>query len=152
MRQNKVDDEGFVSTVGAEFVYCKDLGSWVFRHPLIKTSRNSIEENECSWLLRSPTTISYDIADVASSENWNVWKGTIDSSSRLSASCNECRHKADCSYNGQCVNRGCQCDKGYFGHACHLETPCESLAVEKKGKCAFFALNPCRALVLILNL
>jgi hypothetical protein len=57
--QNKLDDStGFVNTVGAEFVYCKELRAWVFRHPQIKTSINARKENECSWLLRSPTTFS----------------------------------------------------------------------------------------------
>ena len=132
---NKLDGSDFVDTVGAEFVYCNSLQSWVFRHPRIKTSLNGIEENECSWLLRSPTTSSYNVADVASSGAWQVWKGMIDSSSGLSASCNGCLNEADCSYHGECVNQQCQCSDGYYGQRCHLETPCTSLATEKQGEC-----------------
>jgi hypothetical protein len=78
--------------------------------------------------------IAYHIFLVASSEGRQVWKGMIDSSSGLSASCNECTQKAECNYHGECVNRVCQCDEVRYGHRCELEMSCTSLASEKQGE------------------
>jgi hypothetical protein len=137
--QNKIGSTGFVNTIGAEFVYCKELRAWVFRHPQIKTSVNAREENECSWLLRSPTTFSYNIAEVAPSEGWQVWKGMIDWSSGLSVSCNECAQTSDCSYHGECgVDRVCRCNDAHYGYRCELELPCAALTTEKRGECPLF--------------
>ena len=41
---NKNDGSAFERTVGAEFVYCKDITAWVFRHEHIRTSL--LEEKE----------------------------------------------------------------------------------------------------------
>jgi len=134
--QNKRDNRNFVNTIGAEIRYCRELGAWVFSHPNIKTSRNAEEENECSWLMRSPETLTFDI-EYAASFAWNVWLGEIESSNGLSISCNECVDRSDCSYHGVCSNRQCQCEETHFGYQCQLGVPCLSLATEKRGCCGW---------------
>lgn len=145
--QNKIDNKGFVDTVGAELLYCGDLGAWVFRHPDIKTSRNGEEENECNWLMRSPETSTYDI-EFAASFNWYVWLGEIKPSNGLTVSCNECIYQSDqsrsgCSYRGTCsANLECQCEEGAFGYRCEFEVPCTSLVTEKRGCCGWQPEQP----------
>ena len=143
--QNKIDNKGFVNTVGAELLYCGDLGAWVFRHPDIKTSPNGEEENECNWLMRSPEISTYDI-EFAASFNWFVWLGEIVPSNGLTVSCNECtldQGRSGCSYRGTCsASLECQCEEGAFGYRCEFEVPCTSLATEKRGCCGWQPEQP----------
>ena len=63
------------SVTAAEIIYCDKIGSWVFTHPFITASedgtKNGEEENECSWLLRSPCTQNFDILSLLDGD-WKV--------------------------------------------------------------------------------
>lgn len=67
-------------------------------------------QNECSWLLRSPTTDSYDLIQLAEETEWLIWKGLQESEYRISIECNECDSDADCNYNGICSDDKCDCN------------------------------------------
>ena len=75
----------------------------MFRHEQISTSSplEDQEENECSWLLRSDETDSYDVIEVATEGHWSVWTGQIDRESSISIDCNECNNNVDCNYHGE---------------------------------------------------
>eukprot|EP00578_Thalassiosira_sp_NH16_P023261 CAMPEP_0181093132 /NCGR_PEP_ID=MMETSP1071-20121207/9285_1 /TAXON_ID=35127 /ORGANISM="Thalassiosira sp., Strain NH16" /LENGTH=802 /DNA_ID=CAMNT_0023175351 /DNA_START=14 /DNA_END=2422 /DNA_ORIENTATION=+ len=141
--QNKRNSSKFEALVGAELLFCHELEAWVFRHELIKTSQNGKEENECSWLMRSPDTITFDIEEAADYD-WNVWTGVIKPSSGLYVSCNECANSEDCGHRGTCSSdRQCKCDdEGHFGYKCEHERPCDSLVSEKQGCCGWRHENP----------
>ncbi|KAL9187447.1 hypothetical protein ACHAXT_001550 [Thalassiosira profunda] len=132
--QNKEDGDPFVHTIGAEIVYCAELEAWVFRHEMISTSpRDEDEENECSWLLRSPETESFDIIEVAQEQNrWMIWEGRIEQEYSITITCNECYDEAGCNYHGDCVDQMCFCDDElYFGSHCEFDRPCEVIRSEK---------------------
>mmetsp|Transcript_20385 Transcript_20385/g.58971 ORF Transcript_20385/g.58971 Transcript_20385/m.58971 type:complete len:591 (-) Transcript_20385:139-1911(-) len=125
-------------TVPAEIIYCEKIESWVLRHGKIRTSNNTdTPENECSWLLRSPETDSYDIIELAEEREWFVWRGLIETNYRVSIECNECNDNADCNYNGKCAHDSesdsdiCVCDENHFGVACQFQQPCEVIRSEK---------------------
>jgi len=129
--QNKEDGDPFLTTTGAEIVYCEDIESWVFRHEHIRTSLSEDLENDCSWLLKSPETDSYDIIELAEESEWFVWKGLIESEYRISIECNECDDHAGCNYSGKCVDEICDCDDEHFGILCQYERPCPVIRSEK---------------------
>ncbi|KAL7531293.1 hypothetical protein ACHAXR_003958, partial [Thalassiosira sp. AJA248-18] len=135
--QNKEDGDAFKKTIGAEIVYCEDIESWVFRHDNIRTAPASTEvalaenENECSWLLRSPGTDSYDIIELADENEWFVWKGLIEDDYKVSIECNECYADSDCNYNGKCDHKECICLEDHFGIHCQFELPCAVIRSEK---------------------
>lgn len=132
--QNKEDGSPFRKTVGAEIIYCEDLESWVFRHANIFTSHDDqTEENECSWLLRSPQTESFDIIEVARESDWSVWTGYIEPDYSISITCNECTENSGCNYHGDCIDQRCHCYKGKYGIHCEDERPCEEIRSEKDG-------------------
>ncbi|EJK53216.1 hypothetical protein THAOC_27398 [Thalassiosira oceanica] len=91
----------------AEIMYCEDIEAWVFRHSRIRTmvnvnvKENNTEEkekveNECNWLLRSPSTDDFDIISVAEMGGWSVWKGVVGVNYPITVTCNECSSRADC--------------------------------------------------------
>ena len=51
-------------------------------------------QNECSWLLKSPETGSYDIIEVGHERSWQVWTGRIETDYAITISCNECNDHA----------------------------------------------------------
>ncbi|KAL7535670.1 hypothetical protein ACHAXR_006658 [Thalassiosira sp. AJA248-18] len=61
--QNKLDNSLFIDTVAAEVKYCKDEKAWVFAHRQIMKSDSDVE-SECPWLLRSPETDEYTMAQL----------------------------------------------------------------------------------------
>lgn len=134
IEQNKGDGTAFGSSViGAEIVYCNEIGSWVFRHPLISTTPNGRGENECSWLWRSPQTEDHNI--LMADNQWEAWIGKVQPFAEVLISCNECSERSDCNYHGSCEeNNVCKCDESYFGGRCEFDTPCESLATEKSQR------------------
>jgi len=77
VEQNKEDGSPYKEKKGAEIIYCEKINSWVLRHEWIQTSSpdDSDEENECSWLLRSLQTASFDIIEVGQEGSWSIWKG-----------------------------------------------------------------------------
>ena len=97
------------STVGAEFVYCKEINSWVFRHERIRTSLFEEKENECSWLARSPETEDFDLKSLEG--KWSVWTGNVEDT-HISFECNECWDFSNCNYHGRCVEKQCVCLPG----------------------------------------
>ncbi|KAL7548009.1 hypothetical protein ACHAWF_011289 [Thalassiosira exigua] len=127
VEQNKNEGTPFISTKGAEFKFCKEIKSWVFAHSDIKTSPNEEDENECSWLMRSPPTHDYDIRKVANYK-WTIWKGQAESNAVISATCNECFDRSECNYGGQCTDKKCFCDEEHFGDRCEFRMPCTDLA------------------------
>lgn len=129
IEQNKNNGTPFgPSVTGAEIIYCTEICSWVLRHPSILTSRG--EENECSWLWRSPQTKDYNLLS-ATEGAWEVWIGEVKPLSQVSISCNECSETHDCNYRGACEEKVCICDDLHFGDSCEFAKPCESLATEK---------------------
>lgn len=139
VERNKEDGDEFAKTIPAEIVYCEDIEAWVFRHPNILTSDTSDEvddENECSWLLRSPSTETFDLTELAEEEEWFVWQGLVESDYRISIECNECGGKDDCNYNGECEEdeigvSTCKCSQNFFGSHCQFEQPCAVIRSEK---------------------
>ena len=130
--QNKEDGDPFTRTIGAEIVYCEDIEAWIFRHELIRTSseRDEEHENECSWLLRSPNTDSFDIIELSEENNWFVWQGLIENDYPVAIECNECDDESGCNYNGRCVDEECICSPKYFGIQCQFERPCDVIRCE----------------------
>ncbi|KAL7551942.1 hypothetical protein ACHAWF_015151 [Thalassiosira exigua] len=139
VERNKEDGDRFIKQIPAEIMYCDEIESWVFNHPDIKTSNpkeSSTTENDCSWLLRSPSTDSYDITELAEDEEWFVWTGLIESDYRISIECNECTGNAGCNYNGECINsesglKTCDCFDEFFGSHCQFKQPCPVIRSEK---------------------
>ena len=85
-------------------MYCKDIEAWVFRHAHIFThghfqhssnTKETNEENECNWLLRSPSTDDFDIISVAALGEWSVWRGVVNVNYPITVTCNECISTAD---------------------------------------------------------
>lgn len=127
----------------AEIMYCEDIEAWVFRHSRIRTmvnvnvKENNTEEkekveNECNWLLRSPSTDDFDIISVAEMGGWSVWKGVVGVNYPITVTCNECSSRADCNYHGECVDEKCVCDDdlNFFGVYCELAKPCQQIRSE----------------------
>ena len=74
--------------------------------------------------MKSQTTDSYDLIQVSKESQWFVWKGLIESMRAVSIECNQCKDNADCNYNGECIERECTCNEGYFGALCQFTAPC----------------------------
>jgi len=126
-------------TTGAEFVYCPDIKSWVFRHENIRTSQQRDQKNECDWLARSPETEEYDLLSVAESE-WSVWTGRVEPMS-FDIKCNECTETSDCNYHGDCKEASCECYDDYFGENCEFEWPCSSFRSKIGDGCDVLSLE-----------
>lgn len=137
---NKNDGSPFEETVGAEFVYCKDIQAWVFRHPNIHTSTLKGKENECSWLARSPQTHEFDLVKVAAEVGWSIWTGKVHDTS-LTMACNECWDLSDCNYSGQCLDKQCVCLDEHFGDHCQFDWPCPMLRSKVGYGCGVLSLD-----------
>lgn len=131
IERNKEEGSEFKRTIPAEIVYCQDIESWVFRHKYVTTSSDPDKENECSWLLRSPQTESFDITELAEDTEWFVWRGLVHSDYKVHIECVECDNDADCNYKGVCSDETCDCADDYFGTHCQFEQPCEVIRSEK---------------------
>ncbi|KAL7552484.1 hypothetical protein ACHAWF_015731 [Thalassiosira exigua] len=97
VERNKENGSPFKSTIGAEIVYCPNLEAWVFRHGMISTHEHGDEDHahhECSWLLRSPETDSFDIIEVGMEGSWMVWVGRVQRDYSFTITCNECNDSA----------------------------------------------------------
>lgn len=120
-------------------------------HPNILTSPDGNNENECSWLWKSPQTNDHDILSTGSG-SWEAWTGEVVPLAFVSLTCNECSGESDCSFHGKCgENARCDCEGGYFGGSCEFEVSCPSLATEKaqvfdfeNGKIQWEQKNPIR--------
>ena len=154
IERNKEHGGAYTHVIPAEISYCQEMEAWVFRHDNIRTSfadDNEVStphfvspsarevhispttlwlQNPCSWLLKTQTTDSYDIIQVAKESQWHVWKGLIESTQSVSFECIECADRADCNYHGQCHDGECICNKGYFGSLCQFSSPCNSMRCE----------------------
>ena len=64
-----------------------------------------MSQEKCrNWLVRSAETKSFDLTEVASQGEWDIWVGTIQKGASLSIICNECdedlgKHKVRCAHN-----------------------------------------------------
>ena len=127
VEQNKEDGQQFSSSAsapGAEFVFCNEVSSWVFRH------QNILSDQDCEWLWKAPKTEDdYDILSTSGGV-WQAWVGEAILSQVIITS-NECSDKADCNYFGSCEDGVCVCNSDRFGDSCEFEIPCPSLATEK---------------------
>ena len=127
VEQNKEDGSAFSTSAqapGAEFVFCNEIDSWVFRH------QNILSAHECDWLWKAPETEDdYDILSTSGGV-WQAWIGEVVLSQVIITS-NECSDKADCNYFGSCEEGVCVCNSDRFGDSCEFEMPCPSLATEK---------------------
>jgi len=105
----------------------------VFRHEDISISRNDDDnrDNECSWLLHSDETHTFDLIELADENEWLVWTGQIQSDYEVSIVCNECHEKIDCNFHGDCVDKECKCNSDRFGIHCQFQRPCEVIRSEK---------------------
>eukprot|EP00577_Skeletonema_sp_RCC1716_P005244 CAMPEP_0113387154 /NCGR_PEP_ID=MMETSP0013_2-20120614/8386_1 /TAXON_ID=2843 ORGANISM="Skeletonema costatum, Strain 1716" /NCGR_SAMPLE_ID=MMETSP0013_2 /ASSEMBLY_ACC=CAM_ASM_000158 /LENGTH=769 /DNA_ID=CAMNT_0000270033 /DNA_START=12 /DNA_END=2318 /DNA_ORIENTATION=+ /assembly_acc=CAM_ASM_000158 len=132
VEHNKEDGSPFLETVPAEIIYCEDLEAWVFRHKNIRTSLDELEENECSWLLKSPQTESFDLIELGQSF-WNVWLGQVEREYPIFVGCNDCYDNAGCNHHGKCNSeeQRCECYDTHFGIHCEFERPCEVIRSEK---------------------
>ena len=138
IEMNKNDGSAFSPTAqqGAEFVYCSEIGSWVFRHPNILThppaedGLSRQDGNECGWLWRSYKTDDYNILSTSEGA-WSAWIGEVKPLVQVSITSLECWERSDCNYNGMCINNVCVCDETHLGGACEFELPCPSLVSEK---------------------
>ena len=101
---NKEDGDPFQTTVPAEIIYCSEIESWVFQHRNIRTSLNEEQENDCSWLLKSLNTESYDLIELAEETEWYMWTGLTESDYSISIECNECDDTSSCNHHGQCID------------------------------------------------
>eukprot|EP00984_Skeletonema_dohrnii_P035952 scaffold36362_cov155-Skeletonema_dohrnii-CCMP3373.AAC.6 len=136
VEMNKESGDPFKTTVPAEIVYCREIESWVFRHPKIRSSLDIGEEHECNWLLRSDETDDFDLVELSTTENWFLWKGEIKQDYKIKVRCAECANDSDCNYFGKCVtetnvDQKCECFPGRFGVFCENEMPCEVIRSEK---------------------
>jgi len=133
---NKESGDPFKTTDPAELMYCREIESWVFRHPKIRSSLDIGEEHECNWLLRSDETDDFDLVELSTTENWFLWKGEIKQDYKIKVRCAECANDSDCNYFGKCVSetdvdQKCECFPGRFGVFCENEMPCEVIRSEK---------------------
>lgn len=141
--RNKNEGYPFNVTVGAEFVYCRDINSWVFRHEHITSHEHRkaslLEENEnaCSWLARSEETHEYDLPSVG---NWRVWTGKVERL-EIDMSCNDCYHISDCNYHGQCLDKKCICLDDHYGDHCQFDWPCQTLKSKVGTGCGVLSLD-----------
>jgi len=139
IERNKNNGLPFKTTVGAEFVYCRQIHSWVFRHPYITSHEHSktsqLEENEVCCLIAHFVCSSnnfcfantiYIIQNACSwlarsgethdydllsvsKDDWQVWTGKVQTF-ELSIKCNDCFGYSDCNYHGTCNgDRRCEC-------------------------------------------
>jgi hypothetical protein len=86
---NKESGDPFKTTEPAEIMYCREIESWVFRHPKIRSSLDIGEEHECNWLLRSDETDDFDLVELSTTENWFLWKGEIKQDYKIKVRCAE---------------------------------------------------------------
>ncbi len=129
--QNKFDDGPYITKIGATIQYCQEEEAWVFMHERIRKEANR-QNVSCPWLLRSPTTDSYDLLEVLG--DWSIWTGVIENGVTIHVSCNECESESDCNFHGKCMDRVCYCntedDVGYgrfTGTHCQHPLPCRRL-------------------------
>jgi len=132
VEHNKEDGSPFLETVPAEIIYCEKLEAWVFRHKNIRTSLDELEENKCSWLLKSPQTESFDLIELGQSF-WSVWLGQVEREYPIFVGCNDCYDNAGCNHHGKCNSekQRCECYDTHFGIHCEFERPCEVIRSEK---------------------
>ena len=129
--QNKFDDGPYRSKIGATIQYCQEEEAWVFLHERVRKAVHR-QKVSCPWLLRSPTTNSYDLLEVLG--GWSIWTGLIKNGVTITSSCNECETSAECHFHGKCMDGVCQCnteeDSGYHlftGTHCQHPLPCSKL-------------------------
>lgn len=135
VERNKVDGAPFKEVTPAEIVYCEAIESWVFRHEGIITGNGSGTENEndCSWLLKSHRTESFNLVELAEESEWYIWAGRVTSEVPISIECNHCQEdmKESCNYHGECCNMLCECFDGFYGPHCEFSRPCNEIRSEK---------------------
>eukprot|EP00978_Attheya_sp_CCMP212_P018999 scaffold52686_cov74-Attheya_sp.AAC.1 len=81
-----------------KFFYCTSAKAWVFTIDGVNVTKEKAYSDECNWLLRSPETEAYLLADAPTTE-WSIW--TNDESEladpHFELSCGECESEIDCS-------------------------------------------------------
>jgi hypothetical protein len=152
VERNKENGGAFKQVIPAEIIFCKKIEAWVFRHKNIRTSldndyevsssrslfspRSVIEmpiiglyflQNPCSWLMKSKSTIPFDIT---SADSWYWWSGVIEKNPLVSIECIQCHGQSGCNYNGQCVENICACEEGFYGTFCQYSKPCDVMRCE----------------------
>lgn len=101
-----------------KFFYCSDEEAWVFS--VSGVTKGSSRNNECNWLLRSPTTREYELSQV-SLDGWKIWNGNVETVHNFRYGNTDCDSESDCNYHGSCSEGDCECDEGYIGKFCKLE-------------------------------
>lgn len=86
------------------------------------------------WLLKSPVTESFGLAEFGNSdwENWKVYTGVLENVEYFSIECIECDIDIQCGGgNNKCVEEGsvgfCNCADGKTGPFCTEDAPCDAL-------------------------
>mmetsp|Transcript_9321 Transcript_9321/g.17369 ORF Transcript_9321/g.17369 Transcript_9321/m.17369 type:complete len:245 (-) Transcript_9321:603-1337(-) len=131
VEKNKWNGGEFAATVGAEIVFCKESGRWVFTHEDIykHVSVKIKGEDGCGWLIQSDVSVEYDLANIQT--NWMFWTGSVTMGAQnVEIVCNKCQDESDCNYQGICLDEGlCLCDSRQesFGSRCELHTACNSI-------------------------
>ena len=95
----------------------------------------TVIQNDCSWLLKSPSTDSYDIIEMAETTDWHLWDGSVKDGVKVSIECNDCDEgsKESCNYHGECgldQSGRCSCYDGFFGAHCEFSEPCDEIKCE----------------------
>eukprot|EP00978_Attheya_sp_CCMP212_P010543 scaffold25571_cov61-Attheya_sp.AAC.2 len=91
---------------GGKFSYCESEEAWVFTINGV----NSASSDKCNWLLRSPKTKEYSLADVPMT-GWSIWNkhNTLaPADPHFELSCGECALLHDCTMSSG--NRGIPVD------------------------------------------
>jgi hypothetical protein len=99
--------------------YCTAEEAWVFTIANVTTDKD--RNDDCRWLLRSPTTSEYDFAAVPST-GWKVWTGRVQAANDFQLADAACEDASDCNYHGSCESDGhCECNPGWLGIYCGFE-------------------------------
>eukprot|EP00978_Attheya_sp_CCMP212_P034673 scaffold146473_cov57-Attheya_sp.AAC.1 len=109
------------------FSYCKSEKAWVFTINNVTKA----ERDECNWLLRSPETEAFLLAD-APMTGWSIWTNDelVLADPHFELSCEECESDDDCNYNGSCEKNICVCDPSWKGNSCQTYVDCSTLRSE----------------------
>ncbi|KAG7339563.1 hypothetical protein IV203_025100 [Nitzschia inconspicua] len=138
------------------FRYCRNMNAWVFGY--FDTSDDNVDDDDYNavcdpgnetnlpgWMLKSPTTTSFDIFDTNPSE-WMVVTPQLNDLvypvDYLLIKCLDCNSETCNSLGGQCVddpnlseNRVCSCYEDFTGNECQFNiftSICESITYDRR--------------------
>ena len=129
---------------GARFAYCRKEKVWAFTGPFDVESYRVVNgslsppmmnQDPCSYWLKSPETEAYDILETNPS-SWLVVDYFTNQTlpvEHFVMVCNDCegaRASQSCGGHGTCISNECQCDEGRVGINCEHPTPCARMELD----------------------